>query len=196
MVFPDAHQEVALVAISLAGGSDIQFAAITDTIDINQGDYPGEGIPTMAGGRIWKQSPQEDGEVTLEIYPIELDTTSGVGLFQQYNGGTIDTAEPLATDNTFPPGVSRIRDRFRIAILWTNDPAATTAEGSTAANTESLRYFATDCRITSHNADYTDDILKITVTFKFPALNKAGTVKNSNWQSGDDTALVALGSYT
>ena len=30
----------------------------------------------VAGGRIWKQSAQEDGEVTLEIYPIELDTAS------------------------------------------------------------------------------------------------------------------------
>ena len=34
---------------------------MTETIDISEPDYPGESIPNIAGGRIWKQSPQEDG---------------------------------------------------------------------------------------------------------------------------------------
>ena len=196
MSFPDAWTEVALVAVSLKGGSEIQFAAITETIDIAEGDYPGESVMNLAGGRIWKESPKEDGEITLELYPVELDTTSGVGLFQQWVGGTFDTSEPLTTDTTEVAGIQRSRSQYRVSVLWTNDPAATTAAGATAASTDALRFYATSCRITSHKASYTDGILKVTVTLKFPALNKAGTANIGVWESGDQTALVTLGAYT
>ena len=196
MAFPDAWEEVALVSISPINGSDVEFAAITETIDISEPDYPGESMMSVAGGRIWKQSAQEDGEITLEIYPVELDATTGVGLFQQFAGGTQDASEPLATDVAWPAGVARTRDKFRVAILWTNDVTATTGFGATAASTDGLRFYATDCRITSHKAAYTDGILKTTVVFKFPAMNKAGTTRTHAWQSGDNTAIVTLGSYT
>ena len=196
MSFPEAWQETAMIAVSLKGGSEIQFAAITETIDISEGEYPGESMKNLAGGRIWKQSSKEDGEITLEMYPVELDTTSGVGLFQQWIGGTQDTSEPLGTDLTEVAGVQRIRSSYRVAILWTNDTAAATAAGATAATTDALRFYATDCRITSHKAAYTDGILKVTVTFKFPALNKAGTTNIGAWESGDQTALVTLGAYS
>jgi len=195
MAFPDAWEETAFVEIQEFGGSAIQFGAITDTIDINEGDVPGEGQPTLAGGRIWKQSPQEDGEITLEIYPVELDTTSGVGLFQHYAGGTWDTEEPLITDTDWPASTSRTRDQFRIVVLWTNDASATTASGATSASTDSIRFAAMGCRMTSHKASFTDGILKITATFKWPAFNKAGTVKMSRWDSGDQTAIEALSTY-
>ena len=200
MAFPDAWEETALVEVAKFDASSpvvVQCAAMTETIDISEPDYPGESISTLAGGRIWKQSPQEDGEITLEIYPIELSTaTNDVGLFQQFAGGTYDASEPLATDVAWAAGVDRTRDRFRVAILWTNDTTPpTTAGAATAASTDALRFAAMGCRMTSHKADYTDKILKITATFKFPAMNKAGDVRMYRWESGDNTALVALPSY-
>ena len=195
MAFPDAWEETAFVEIQKLSGSAIQFAAITDTIDINEGDVPGESQPTLAGGRIWKQSPQEDGEITLELYPVEMDTTSGVGLFQQFTGGTWDTNEPLAADTDWPASADRSRDQFRVVVLWTNDATATTASGTTAGSTDSLRFAAMGCRITSHKASFTDGILKTTVTFKWPAFNKAGTVKMSRWESADQTAFAAISTY-
>jgi len=198
MAFPNAWDEVCLISIAKKGGSDIEFAAIVETLDISEGDYPGESIPTLAGGRIWKQSPQEDGEITLEFYGVELDTTSGVGLAQQWNGGTYTTSEPLSTDSAWAAGVNRARDLFRVSILWTNDTTpATSGAGATAAATEAERFYATDCRIISHKSEMaTDQPLKMTVVFKYPAFNKAGTTKNGIWQSGDATALATLGSYT
>lgn len=194
MAFPDAWEETALVSIQKLSGSEVQFAAITDTMDISEGDYPGEGMATLAGGRIWKQSPKEDGEITLELYPIELDTTTGVGLFQHFTGGTWDTSEPLATDVAFVSN-DRLRDQFRVVILWSNDSAATTANATTAASTDSLRFAAMGCRLISHKASFTDGILKITATFKYPAYSKDGTVKMDRWDSGDQTAIVALSTY-
>ncbi len=198
MAFGQGWQEVALVEVQRFASSTPpkwQFAAITETIDISEPDYPGESIPTTAGGRVWKQSPQEDGEITLELYPIELDAADDAnnkGLFQQMAGGTYDASEPLITDTTWPAGVGRTRDRFRIVVLWTNDVTPpTTASGVTAASTDSLRFVALSCRMISHKADYTDGILKITATFKFPAMNKEGTVRQYQWQSADQTALTA-----
>ena len=198
--------EAALVSLYRKGDTttgEVQFAAITEDISINEGDYPGESIPSTAGGRLWKQGPQEDGEITLTIYPIELDTTTAVGLFQQWNGvsGTApavyDTSEPLATDSSWPAGAARVRDEFRVSILWTNDASVTSAAALTSASTDSLRFYATGCRIISHNTTWSpSDGLKIEVTFKYPALNKAGTTKSAIWESGDNTALSALGAYS
>ncbi len=194
MAFPDSWNETALVSIQKLSGSEVQFATITDTIDISEGDNPGEGIAVLTGGRIWKQSPKEDGEVTIELYPLELDTTTGVGLFQQFTGGTWDSSEPLATDVAFTPA-DRVRDQFRLVILWTDDAAATTANGATSVSTDSLRFAAMGCRLTSHKVSFTDGILKVTATFKYPAYSKDGTVKMDRWDSGDDTALTALSTY-
>ncbi len=198
MAFPDAWEEVALVEVQKFDATTPlkwQCMAMTETIDISEPDYPGESIPNIAGGRVWKQSPQEDGEITLELYPIELDAADDAnnnGLFQQFTGGTYDSSDPMTTDTTWAAGVQRTRDRFAVSVLWTNDSSATIASAATSASTDSLRFAAIGCRFTSHKADFTDGILKITATFKFPAMNYAGTVKMCRWESGDNTALVAL----
>lgn len=197
-IFPETWTEVCLVTIQLKGGTARQFAAITETVDIGEPDYPGEAIPTLAGGRIWKQSPQEDGEITFELYPIELDTAANdKGLFQQFAGGTWDTAEPLATDIAWPVGINRDRDRFIVAIMWTDDTAQTSAMAVTSAtDSTALRFYAKECRMTSHKASFTDGILKITATFKFPAMNKAGTVRSYAWESTDDGDTSPLPALT
>lgn len=198
MAFPESWDELFLLSITKKGGSEIQFAAIVDPTSLEFPDesYPWESVPNAAGGRIGKQSPQEDGEISFDIIPIELDTTSGIGLFQQFVGGTYDTTEPLEVDTSWAAGVNRVRDLFRISVLFTNDPAAATASGATAAATDSLRFYANDCRFVSLKHNFSDGQLKGTATFKAAAFNKAGTTKNWSWQSGDQTALGALATYS
>ena len=188
--FPAAWEEVALVAIQLKGGTVRLFSAITETIDISEPDYPGESIMSIAGGRIWKQSGQEDGEVTLEMYPISIDQASDdQGLFQQFAGGTQDTSQPLATDTSWSVGTDRSRDRFIIAIMWTDDDTVNTAaevlapSGATGTDKVAIRFYAKECRITSHKASFTDGILKITATLKFPAFDAAGSTRSYAWES-------------
>ena len=204
MAFPEAWEEVALVSVTRFGSSAsiraaAQCHAMTETIDISEPDYPGESIPNIAGGRVWKQSPQEDGEITLEIYPIQAsagDAENNLGLFQQFVGisgdGAYSTSEPIITDLSWPAGVQRTRSRFRVTILWTNDTTPpSTAETAVASGSEGLRFSAMGCRITSHKTSYTDGIVKTTVTFKFPAMNKAGDVMMFRWDSCDSSAQMA-----
>lgn len=182
--FPDAWEEVALVTIQKLGGTAYQFMTVTDEVSPLPGDYPGESIPNLAGGRIWKQSPQEDGEVTLKLYPLSIDTTTGDNLFQQFEGGTWDTSQPLATVNAWPAGVSRVRDKFMIAIMWTDDAAqASAATATTTTDSVALRFHVKEARFISLKTEYTDKMLISTATFKFPAMNKAGTYKTYQWES-------------
>lgn len=198
MAFPDAWDEVFYLGITKKGGSEVQFGAIVDptSLEIKEGEYNVESMPNAAGGRIWKQDPKTDGEISFEIIPIELDSTTGVGLFQQFIGGTYDTSEPLETDTSWAASVNRVRDLFRVSVLWTNDPAATAASAATAATTDSLRFWAQDCKFVNMETSFSDGMLKAKITFKFKPFNKAGTAMNYAWQSGDNTALAALASYT
>ncbi|MAG76426.1 MAG: hypothetical protein CL811_06650 [Colwelliaceae bacterium] len=187
--FPDSWTETALVSIMKKGGTKYEFAAITETIDISEPDYPGESLMMVGGARLFKQSPQEDGEITLELYPLELDTTAGQGLFQEFTGGTWDVAQPLITDTSWAEGIQRPRDRFLVAIMWTDDTTQDSAidiDATGTANTVATRFYAKECRLISHKADFTDGILKVTATFKFPALDSAGTTKSHAWESSND----------
>ncbi len=347
--FPDAWLETALVTVQKKGQSAQQFAAITETIDIGEGDWSGESINNCAGGRLWKQTPKEVGEITLELYPINLNYLAGgvissingdgtditlstaaahglqigdtvrisnstnygstdtpvnytvatvtdsdtvtmksttsaaeetdgtwvgykgnTGLFQQFTGAlksiamteiTYDTdavkitatahglavgdiievdgttnfdgpyvveeitsadiiratdeehsgdgtesttgrvskisdgSQPLATDTS--PGIDRSRSEYIVVIMWTEDGAIYSAmDATTATDKTALRFYAKDCRITSHKASFTDQILKVTVTFRYPAFNKAGTGKSDAWESTDDTDTSSLPKLT
>lgn len=202
--FPSAWQEVALITIKPHNGTAREFMAITETIDISEPDYPGESLMSLAGGRVWKQSPQEDGEVTLELYPVSIADADNGGLAQQFAGGTVDASQPLATDTTWAAGVSRARGGFLVAILWTDDAAASdaiTQFGTSQGGSDFVakRFYCKDARFTSHKAAFTDGILKVTATFKFPAMNKAGTTRKYAWESSstvNSTTVFPALTYT
>ncbi len=347
--FPEAWMETALVTVQEKGQSAQQFAAITETIDIGEGNWPGESINSCAGGRLWKQSPKEEGEVTLELYPINLNFMDGgvissingdgtditlstaaahglaigdtvrisnstnygttaspvnytvatvtntttvtmksstsaaeetngtwvgykgnTGLFQQFTGQLKSTAvstidgdadsvditstahglvvgdvieiagttnyngpyvvsvltdannvkctdeshnvgsesvgtvtkisaggQPLSTDTSIVAGVDRSRNRYMVSIVWSDDIALNSAmDATTATDKTAIRFYAKDCRIISHKSAFTDQVLKVTVTFKYPAFDKAGTTKNDAWESTDDTDTSPLPALT
>ncbi len=204
MVFPEAWDNYFLLSITRRGGNEIQFAAIIDptSLEIEEGEQSSESEPNAAGGRIWKDDPQSDGTITFDIKPLELDTTSGVGLFQQYVGKAggestaYATSEPLSTEITgWDAGVNRVRDQFRVAVLLTNDTSATTAAGSTNGSTDSDRFVAHNCKFVNQTSSWSSGQRVTTVTFKFKPWRKDGTQKNYQEQSGDQTALVALSTY-
>ena len=195
--FPKSWQETAFVSIMAKGGTAYEFMAITESIDLPQGDYPGESINTVVGGRIWKQSPEEDGEITLELYPTSVGVGDNKGMFAYFGGtdddaGGYDDGEPLSTMTTYIASAftaRRQRTRFLVAILWTNDPLQSSAitQGATGTSAKvALRFYVKEARIVSHKTSFTDGIVKTTVTFKYPAMNKAGTTKSWAWESSND----------
>lgn len=191
---PDAWMEKAFVSIAQPGGSDMQFEAMTETIDIDMGDKDVEGVPLVSGGRIVKWSPEADTSITLEAYPVEVGTdtgTVGKGFFDLLHDQTV-TAPFSITNN-------HIRQQVRICILWTNDTSVTKATDATAVGYQAMRYVFTNAYITSVKPSFTDGTKKFKVVLKVAPYNKSGasniTMTSCAGTSGSDK-LAAISAYT
>ena len=190
----DAWMEACLVGISIIGGSDIQFAAETETIDFDIGEKDIEGIPLVNGGRVTKWTPEGDSSITFEAYPLQAGTdtgTTGLGFYDLMH--SVDASVPIRIVN------DRNRDKYRVLVLWTNDPTPTTAQASTANTFSAFRIGMADGHFTSVKPSFTDGILKWTVTFKVAAFDKssAGNLMMESCAGGSaPDILPAIASYT
>ena len=190
----DAWMETCLIAISLQGGSDIQFAGITETLDFDIGEKDIEGIPLVNGGRVTKWTPEGDSSITFEAYPLQAGTdtgASGLGFYDLMH--SVDASVPIRVTN------DRDRDKYRVLVMWTNDPTPTTAQAITNANFSALRIGMADGHFTSVKPSFTDGMLKFTVTFKVAAFDKSAggnvMMESCAGSTGADI-LPAVASYT
>lgn len=186
-----AFSEVALITITRLGGSDMQFAARIEDIDIDVGDKDIEVIPNLKGGRIVKKVPQAESTIAFTCYQYGLDqSTAPTGFGQLFHGQTTyDTTEPLTVI------ASRIRDLYRVAILWTEDTSVTSAAAATTAAKVAERFVAANCYLTGYKLSFADQLLKCTATFKVAPFNKEGIGQIREESTETTTALTALNSY-
>lgn len=187
---PTTWSEKAKVSFAVESGSDIQFEADTETVDIDLGDKDIEAIATLKGGRLVKYLPQEMSTITLEAYPLQAGTatgTTGYGFFDLMN--SVDPTQPLTI------AVDHVRNRYRCTILWTNDTTNTSAHTKVTSGSLGLRVIACGF-VTSVKPAFTDGTLKFTVQLKAPPFKKDVTA-NVRIDSTDGTAeLGALSSFT
>jgi len=190
----DTWMETCLIGISKIDGSDLQFAAITETVDIDLGEKDIDPVALVNGGRVTKWTPEGVSTITFEGYPLEAGTdsgTTGKGFYDLMHD--VDAAVPIRVVN------SRTRDKYRVLVLWTNDSTATTAQSATAENSSALRIGLADGHFTSVKASFTDGALKMTATYKVAAFDKAGAgnvmMESAAGSSGTDK-LPAIASYT
>ena len=193
----DVWSETALIAISAQSGTDVKFACMTETIDIDIGDKDFDVIAGLCGSRLIKFTPEDVTTVTMEAYPLQAGTanmtaaTTGTGFFDLMN--SIDTLNPLVIP------VDRSRNPYRIAIMWTDKTTETdaTAQIVTPTNT-CLRFVAAGGYFTSVKPSFTDKILKFTVNYKVPPFDSAGSanIKLESVAGATTATLTALASYT
>jgi len=180
---PTAWSEIALINIS-DGTTDMDFAAITETIDIDQGDKDVESVANVKGGRHLKKIPEGDTEITFEGYPIGIgdrDNEDAVGVQTFFHGGT-DSSAPFTVSS------STTRDVYTVTIMWT-DGTATSATSSVLSGNYALRANFANFYMTSAKPSFTDGIYKCTFKFKGPCRNRTGT-SNITWESTDGTASM------
>jgi hypothetical protein len=193
----DVWSETALIAISAQGGTDVKFACMTETVDIDIGDKDFDVISGLCGSRLIKFTPEDVTTVTLEAYPLQAGTqgfttaTTGTGFFDLMH--TIDAANPLVIP------VDRTRTPYRIAIMWTDKTSETdaTAQIVTPTNT-CLRFVAAGGYFTSVKPSFTDKILKFTVNYKVPPFDSSGSanIKMESVAGATTATLTALASYS
>ncbi len=190
----DAWMETCLIAISALDGADVAFAGLTETVDFDLGEKDIEGVPLVNGGRVTKWSPEGDKTITMEAYPMEAGTDSGVtgkGFYDLLHSQDAVVPIRILNDHT--------RTKYRILVLWTNDSTAVTAQSITAANASALRIGLADGHFTSVKPSFTDGILKFTIIYKCAAFDKAADsnvmMESAAGSSGTDL-LPAIASYT
>jgi len=189
-----AWSETALVAISGQSGTDVKFACITETMDVDIGDKDFDVIATLCGGRLVKFTPQDVTTITFEAYPVEAGTegftsaTTGTGFFDLMN--TVDASQPLSIS------VDRTRTKMRVAIMWTDKAAETDATAEITSTNSALRIVAADGYFTSVKPSFTDGVLKFTVIFKIPPFDKTGAANVKIESTAGADTLPALASYT
>lgn len=188
----DAWMETCLVAICAIGGSDVQFASVTETIDMDLGAKDIDVKYIVNGGNVATWTPQGPATITFEAYPLVAGTVSGgseYGFFDLLHPGTYSTQPFSATNN-------HTRTKYRVSMLWTDDTTATSGAGAIASSTRGIRIAVANGYFTDVKPSFTDGVLKFTVTFKAPAFSKAAG-SNQKFDSTDGSEIIAaLGSYT
>jgi len=178
------------LSITKKGGSDIDFKAIIETIDVPDGEKGFETFKTIAGGRLKKFNPQEDIEITLEGYAIEVGSTSttGNGFYDLMH--TQDTSQPLSisTDHT--------HDEYQLVILATDNTSQADATSATSSGDNAMRWVFKNGHFTKVNASFTDGVWKFSITYKVPPFDKSNS-SNVTYESTDGSdVLSAVSAYS
>jgi len=188
----DAWQRQAIIEVT-DGTSIMAMQALTETIDIDLGERDLDKIDLLNLGQIPKHGAVGITGVTIEGYPLQAGsaaTGTGYGFFDIFaNKPVTDASQPLDID------MSNTLTKYRVAVMWTNDAAATTAAAATAASTASIRFVIAECFAVSCKTSFTDGVLKQTLVFKGVAFDKTGDT-NIKMESHNNGAMVALGAYT
>jgi len=208
----DAWTETALVTIAAYqsdGATDTEFYGAIDStsLEITVGEKDFDIITLLNGGCIEKPNPEGEYTISFDMYPIDLDTSDNSGIFQFFHtakyinvGGTAtaqwDTSEGstgLSITNT------RNRDKFRVAVLFTDDTNITAANSAVPIGSVALRFIMGPCRLVSMTPlSFGDRILKVSCKFKAAPYTKsgAGVFKIQSSTGTVSATLGALASYT
>ena len=142
----DAWQRKAFISIESSSTVKMQYEALTETIDIDNGERGFDMIQLLNLGQIPKHGPLGVFTITFEGYPLQAGTadTSGAtrgtpkgGLSTGYwelfsDAGHADTSQPLDLDMT------NTLTRYRVAILWTDEEDATGTSSAASDATPSI----------------------------------------------------------
>ena len=197
-----------LVSISKVGGTDYNYAGITETLRIPNGfEKDGSSVAMLDGSRRWKRDPSPDITIEFDMYPLDTGTIrddggiKGVGPFQIFEGATLSGSASANYTAGLTVTGSNTRDNFRVVIaLVENSSAMTLAHGQSSTGYKVVRYAFADCKMIRCRPDPSDYYHKVSVAFKCPPLDENGSY-NYALASVDPTVssggyLPPLNSYT
>jgi hypothetical protein len=125
----------------------------------------------------------------MKAYPTNVGAASS---FAQMFNRTYDATEPLSTSPTL------MRDKMQLVILWTNNPAQTTADAAVPTTYQALRYKFANAFITKNTPTEfkPDGNLSYDIEFYCPPLNKSATANITEESSDGTSELAVVAAYT
>ena len=197
-----AKISIAKLNTSATTALDVEYACITDTIDIDRGERDIEVMTTLCGANRVKRSPEGVTTLTFEAYPLGIKTyttattnpSADLGVDQLFNGGTMDTTSPYMSEPSLTRGAD---DIYRVVILMTDDTTNTSAYGAVASTTNAIRYGFANAYMTSCKPSFTDKHLKYTFSFKLPPFDSSGdpNIISQSIVASDAQALPTMAGY-
>ena len=174
--YPDAWGagDKVKVAISKdAGATWVALEPIVSSIKWTPGKKGIDQIVTVDTGRIEKNVPQELCSMEFDAYWTGIEATSGststnIGPSHFFNSNNV-----ISTSTDRYVTSSSGRNKFVVALMYTNDANNLGAERSTAASTASYRIMMNNARMTEMSWSYDDHIGKGSFKFECPAFTKA-----------------------
>lgn len=185
--FPDAWKEVCLIGIIPSGGSETQWAGMTEDITaFDWGEKDIEGLALVNGGRVVKTPPMGDEGITFKIYPVDA-ALGAAGAIQWFHPqATEDSEQPLVVDNT------RTRTLHRLILLWAETLPAT-AGTQPAISKAAYRIQIVNAYMTAYKPSFDDKVFSAEVTFKWAPFNKAATANKREESTSGTAQLAAVG---
>jgi len=204
MAAVDSWSEIAYITLTDqdATPTDLNFCALSESINIDEGERPVETNYTLCGGKIIRTMPQDDTTITVKAYPIEAGNdgaagaeATGKGFWDMFYDSITTAAGSVKVENT-----SGTRKKYRIAVLWSSDTSSNNATRQIASPAYAcLRWVGRNGYITKLAPSFeANGQLTVDMTMMIPSKQADGTA-NLHIESlnGVDTAtLVTLTSYT
>ena len=198
---PPAWMEKYYVKIERQGGTysaAVEGLGARDSLELPSYTRGFESIATMSQGRIYKYLPDEDGELSFSMYPIDMNL---------YNNSLdkffIGVATPITSDGASTSSQNtHNRYNYRVTILFTNDTTVGTAteavNTANVANTYARRLSVAECQFVEYKQSMSDGLLKADVTFKVPPFDSSadGNYLYESLSGGETSELSALTAYT
>lgn len=186
---PGSWTQICLVTV-WDGTTTREFASwLTPSELVNLGDREYEFVPTLKGGRLGVEKPEEDTEITLEgkfIGVGDSDSTSPDGAVGMFYDST-DSSAPFSVSNYFSGAV---RKSFNLWFLWSDDSTVASGTGAIVSGANALRARCSAARFVSCKPNFSDNDLKWTLKFRVPARTASGAA-TITWESTDGTSSMA-----
>lgn len=182
---PDSWKEVCLVGILIDGGSEVQFAALTEDITaMDWADKEVEGKALINGGRVCTFTPGTEESMTLKVYPVSALLT-GTGVVQHFHPQSADdAAQAILVDN------SLTRKKHKVILTWATQLPATAGAVSTA-NACEYRIQIINAYMTRYKPSFDGKTFTAEISFKWTPFTKAAAA-NKREESSDGTVQIPV----
>lgn len=201
MTLPSTHDELSFqervfVAIEKKGaGNQVDFATNLNEIGFENGNKDFDQEALMNGGFHRTRTVEEPSSFTGEAFvggpqTATGDTSTPEGFAEYFY-------EATGPDHSTADGVYQYhngtlsRSKFRITILWTTDPAVTTATDAVASGEKAFRKVIREVNLIDYNENFDDMETKAEFEFKTTARTVTAKANVGEWGL-DGTGTVGL----
>ena len=185
----DAWPEIVYVGIIAEGGSEVQFACSIKEIDFGEEGKPIEVEMTACGSNVIRKQKQGSREVTLTLFPLDVDSSSGNNLDQHFNPPSASVVGDDTSDVVAVTSSNIMRKHKLIFLHATEYPA--TAGAATSTGVSARRKQIINAYLTSLKDNiFTDGTQE--VKFTYAPFSKSATANVKIESTAGGTALSAV----